>query len=129
MGQYDRAIATVARLIQKYGGPNKVTWTVSVDGALPDATKPWEKGNANETPHDCYAVFLTSKRVAFAFQQYLSGGEIPHGKVACLIAGNVPFVPKLSDHLTRNGVTYSPEYIEPLSPGGVPLLYNIWFAK
>lgn len=127
MGQYDRAIATAARLIKKYGG--QVTWTVVAEAALPDAAKPWEKAAGTETPHTIDSVFLTSTRLTQAFLAYLGGTETPAGKVACLIPGNVPFVPKLTDKLTRGGVIYSPDSIEPLSPSGVPIMYRIWFAK
>ena len=120
-------VKTAARLIKKYG--QAVVWRQVLDGPLPDATKPWKSGAATTTDFPTFAVFLTSKRVSYAFQQYIASGQVPAGKITCLVSGNLGCVPTLKDLLIRAGRTYSPEYIEPLSPNGVPILYTVWFAK
>lgn len=126
MAQFDRQIATAVRLIEKYG--QAVTWTTVNDGAPPDAAKPWKPAEAADTPNEATICFVPVRDNDWRkLLAYLKGTEVPTGKLAGLMAGNVSFTPKLKDVVVRDGVTLNVTNIDLISPNGQKILYILEF--
>jgi|SRR5688572_25129759 len=126
MGQFDRQIATAVRLIAKYG--QAVTWQTVVDGAPVDAGQPWKPTEAADTPNEATICFVPVRDNDWRkLLAYLKGSEVPVGKLAGLMAGNVAFDPKLKDIVIRDGVTLNVTNIDLLSPNGQKILYILEF--
>lgn len=126
MGVYERAQATASRMIAKYGA--KVTYRTVRNGPLPDATKPYEPGPSVTVDYaNTPVVFLKSDRKATRGVQYAPQSEIPAGYELALIAGDVAFEPTLKDVIIRDGKTITIEWLEPLKPADLPILYRVGF--
>lgn len=126
MAQFDRQIATAQRLIAKYG--QDVTWQTVVDGSPADPLKPWKPSEAADTQTTAKICFVPVRDNDWRkLLAYLKGTEVPAGKLAGLMAGNVTFDPKLKDIVVRDGVTLNVSNIDLLSPNGQKILYILEF--
>lgn len=124
MSEYDRAIATAARLIKKKG--MIVTWRKLA--RTPDAQKPWNATQAAPVDTNVSMVFVRkSGSLSEAIQNLLRNTEVNVGSQRGLIAA-VPFVPDLTDQVIRNGVTLVIKGIEPLAPAGIAVMYYVEFS-
>lgn len=124
MGEYDRAIATAKRLIEKKGALVDWVETKSESGA-----EPW-KGKRPNAPQKSKVkiVFFppdTSSRLTL---QQMTGLELPKADEYGLMP-TVNFVPKVGDIVERNGVALAVVGCAPLAPGGVVVLYTLWFTR
>lgn len=125
-GVFDRQIATAQRLIAKYG--QDVTWQTVVDGAPADAAKPWKPAEATDTQTTTKVCFVAVRDNDWRkLLAYLKGTEVPVGRLAGLMAGNVSFTPKLKDIVIRDGVTLNVTNIDLVSPNGQKILYILEF--
>lgn len=124
---YDRAIATAARLIAKYG--QQIVWNANTNTAPVDPSQPWKPAAISATSNYPYIVFLPENRIGYEFLAALVGTEVPQGCVEGLMPGNVGFVPTSKDTIVRNGVTMAIETIDVIAPNGTPVLYVIRFKK
>lgn len=128
MSRYDRALATVSRLISRYG--EAVTWNQIVDGDPSDSAKPWAPSTPTGTPvsFSPKIVFTKTKseRYGQEFRTYMPQTEIPAGFQLGLLAGDCGFEPALKDEVIRNGVTLAVEKIDRLKPGDTVIMYYLW---
>lgn len=126
MGQFDRQIATAQRLIAKYG--QAVTWQTVNEGAPANPAQPWKSSAAADTPNDATICFVPVRDNDWRkLLAYLKGTEVPSGRLAGLMAGNVSFEPKLKDVVVRDGVTLNVTNIDLISPNGQKILYILEF--
>lgn len=128
MGTYDRQIATAKRLIGKSG--RACVWRAIIDGAAPDADKPWKKGDDQENDYDVKLLFLPDTRSNMAFLQSLGSEAINVGDDYGLIAA-VDFVPtNRAEIYDETGTTLlrGVKSVEPLAPNGDVILYTIRFT-
>lgn len=124
MGQFDRQIATAQRLIAKYG--QDVTWQTVVEAT--NGAQPWKGTTSADTPNTAKICFVPVRDNDWRkLLAYLKGTEVPSGKLAGLMAGNVPFDPKLKDIVVRDGVTLNVTNIDLISPNGQKVLYILEF--
>ena len=128
MGIYDRHIATVKRLIAKYG--QDVIFR-STNQAIADSTKPWE--NTETTPNETTVkmVFIDpsttgTSLIGKEILQYLKGTSIPSGVVRGLCAP-FAYVPKLNDVFIRDGNQLTVSGIDTLAPGGISIMHTLEF--
>lgn len=126
MAQFDRQIATARRLIEKYG--QAVVWQTVNQGAPVDAAQPWKSSAAADTPNDATICFVPVRDNDWRkLLAYLKGTEVPVGKLAGLMPGDVTFEPKLKDVVVRDGVTLNVTNIDLISPNGQKVLYILEF--
>lgn len=126
MGVFDRQIATAQRLIAKYG--QAVIWQTVNQGAPADPLKPWESSASPDTPNNTKICFVPVRDNDWRkLLAYLKGTEVPTGKLAGLMAGNVSFEPKLKDTVLRDGVTLNVTNIDLISPNDQKILYILEF--
>lgn len=127
MGQFDRAIATAKRLIEKNG--QVVTWRKTEDGTAPDGSKPWKPGTTVVTDYPVSIVFLPESRVGYEFLAMLANTEVPKGKLTGLMAAPSGFVPTLKDVVVRGSETLGLRSLDPLAPNGDVIIYTIGFDR
>lgn len=127
MGQFDRAIATAARLIAKNG--QVVTWRKMEDGTPPDATKPWKPAAATNTDFQVPIVFLPDNRKGYEWLAALKGTEVPKGSLTGIMAAPTGFTPTIKDVVIRGGQTLAIETLDELSPNGQIIMYEIRFCS
>lgn len=125
MGVYDRQIASAKRQIAAKG--QDVTWRVLVDGAPPDASKPWKPSAATPDDKPVKIVFLPHTTAKNQLIRYLKGTEVPTGALTGLMAA-VDFEPKAKDVVIRDGVELVVESIDLIAPNGEPILYTLEFG-
>jgi hypothetical protein len=126
MAQFDRQIATAVRLIAKYG--QAVTWQIVNDGTPADAAKPWKPSEATDTSNTVTICFVPIRENDWRkLLMYLKGTEVPIGRLAGLMAGNVAFEPKLKDVVVRDNVTLHVSSVDLISPNGQKILYVLEF--
>lgn len=126
MTLFARQQATAKRLIDKYG--QAVTWRVINDAAPADPSQPWKPTGAAPTDYPVKIVFITTNRSGFETLARLLGAEIAVGNVDGLMAGLLPFDPKLKAEVIRGTETLKPQYVDTLAPDGAPILNTIRFA-
>lgn len=126
MGQFDRQIATAVRLVAKYG--QDIIWRTVVDGAPANPAQPWKPTEAADTDTTAKVCFVAVRDNDWRkLLAYLKGTEVPVGRQAGLMAGNVAFEPKLKDVVVRDGVVLTVTNIDLVSPNGQKILYILEF--
>jgi len=129
MGQFDRQINTVKRLIAKYG--QTVTFKHINSPVALDDSKPREKTDIAASQTDIKMVFL-SPSVSGASQfgkellQYLSGTEIAKGTVRGY-CGSFQYEPKLNDIFIRDGNELTIKAADTLAPNGQIIMHIVEF--
>ncbi|MES2180718.1 MAG: hypothetical protein V4493_01290 [Pseudomonadota bacterium] len=123
MAQFDKSIQTALRLIKKNG--QKVDW-ITATHSIPDSTKPWLPVDNTYTTYQPFICFLPINFRHQEFFNYIKDIEAVTGKFIGLM-GNVPFAPKVTDVVTRNGDKLDIDSIDLLSPNGQKVLYTIIF--
>ena len=124
MGEYDRAVAAATRGIIKKG--ELCTWRSRVAGTLADATKPWNKAADVITETAVRILFSLDELEDRQLQHYLKNTETQRGLVNGMMH-TVSFTPVLKDTILRAGKELIVAHIDPFSPGGVIVFYNIEF--
>lgn len=125
MGQFDRAIETAKRLIEKNGQP--VTWRkLVVDTPSPSA--PWKPVSEGVNEYSTIICFLPLSRVGEELIRYLRGTEVTTGSVKGLMPV-VDFEPSANDVVISNGNTLRIKSIDTLSPNGQIIVYTIEFDR
>lgn len=125
MGEYDRQIATVLRLIEKKG--QSVVWNQLNNASPADPSKPWKPGAAGATPHEAFICFVPVRdKETRKLIQYLKGTDVPIGQLAGLM-GQVSFEPSIKDVVVRDGKQLAISSIDWLSPNGQKILCTIEF--
>lgn len=125
MAQFDRAIATVLRLIEKNG--QSVVWNSLTNAAPADTSKPWKPGAAGATPHTVSICFIPVRdKETRKLIQYLKGTDVPIGQLAGLM-GQVSFEPAVKDVVVRDSKQLAISSIDWLSPNGQKILCTIEF--
>lgn len=130
MGQFDRQIATVKRLVLKNG--ELVTWRIPT-AEPPDPSPsdtPWKPVADDATDYDNVPVcFLPVGTINNELMHLLKGTEVTTGSVKGLM-GAVSFVPAANAVVVRsNGETLRIKSIDTLSPNGQIILYTIVFDQ
>lgn len=119
MGEYDRAIANVIRVLAKKG--RACIWRIPVAA---EGNKSWRNGPAQEPiKHPVRILFLPSAKG----MEYLFQTEVPVGSEIGLM-GAVPFVPALAHIVDRESDELKPSTINPLAPNGQIILYAMSFT-
>lgn len=124
MALFDRQIKTALRLIKKNG--QLVNWTSQSAESLPDPTKPWLPVGISPVIYTPPVCFLPLDLQGKEFLSSITGNEVVTGMFYGLM-GNVAFVPKITDVVTRDGVVLDISSIDLLSPNGQKILYTIIF--
>lgn len=131
---YARLVQTAQRLIAKTG--QKVTWRVTGDPVIADASKPWLASPADASnDFDCIAVFLPMKSIRSPFLSMMKDAtDVPLGSLTVLIAGNANFEPAMNDLCLRddgNGGTETLRVIRlnTLRPAATSVLHNLVMAR
>ena len=122
---YNRQIATVKRLIAKYGG--LVKWQQNV--VTPDENAPWKVSAEEESPveHDVYIAFIPVNRVGYELFRFMKNSEVETGTTKALM-GAVDFEPSAKDTVLSNGETLRIRNVDPIKPDGkTVILYQIEF--
>lgn len=123
MARFDALIETAKRLIEKNGEPSTLVRTTP--GAPSDPTKPWEPGTPTVTSTPVSTVWLNESILR-------RGTLVKEGEIfAILAAKDLSSVPDPSlDHLVRSdGTRYAIVAVEPLSPNGQKIIYEIRARK
>jgi hypothetical protein len=125
MSQYDRQVKQAIRMIKKYG--QVVTWNARAENV--DSSQPWKSTEVGPTPYPVSIVFLrnSGSNGMNAIFHLMKGTDIPEGAPQGIMA-SVPFTPNITDTIDRNGVAMKVVSIDPVAPGGIPILYRITFA-
>lgn len=124
MGEYDRAVAAATRGIKKKG--QLCTWRSRAAGILADVTEPWSKAADVITETPVNIVFSLDELEDRQLQHYLKNTETQRGLVNGMMH-IVSFVPALKDTILRAGKELIVAHIDPFSPGGVIVFYNVEF--
>ena len=119
MGQFDRAIATAKRLIEKNG--QAVTWRQFTNET--DADEPW-KTDSTPTDKSVVIVFFPDNRTGYEFARSMGNSEVPRGNTIGLMAAQ-DFTPTLKDQIVRDGKVYSIESLEQLRPNDQLIMWTV----
>lgn len=122
MGIYETLGATSKRLIKKYG--QQVTYQTRSSTPLPDADKPWLPSDAVSEEQPVRMVFTKDRLDDREALRYMKDTEIVDGQINAIMAFVEGLVPKLKDVIIRNGQMLTIDNINPVSPGGVILIYQ-----
>lgn len=128
MGVYDRQIAMVKRLIDKYGQSVTIT---RIPEVIADPSKPWEITSGTPLVNTLKIVFVDPNATGIAqlgkeMAQYLKGSEVVTGKLRGLMANN-NFVPLTTDIVNRAGKELKISAIDILAPNEQTILYTLEF--
>lgn len=124
MGEYDRAIATAKRLIEKKG--QTVQWRKNTGEA---GSEPWKSQRpAAGTLPEVKIVFFPPDEGSRRTLQQITGVELPRADEYGLMAA-VPFSPQAGDAVLRAGIGSAVVGVSPLAPGGDVVLYTLWFSR
>lgn len=108
---YPATAATATRLLQRFGAA--CTLKRQTPGAYNPAT-----GTATST----YTDYATTAAVFDYAQRYIDGTLIKQGDKQAYCAPGVE--PVQGDRFTWNGATYTIVAVKPVSPAGVPVLFE-----
>lgn len=122
---YTQDIGAAKALIGAFGA--QCQWQKPRPVAGGDPGYPTEGSEPSPVP--CEIVFFSSRDVAMmpmAFRQSMKGTDVPESAELGLMQGGVPFVPELTDTITRaDGRVYSVKKIDAVAPNGTPVLYYL----
>lgn len=128
MGQFDRAIASARRLIDKYGEACVWRKPAAPDEDVQDA-EPWRDVREGDPTDVDVKIAWFPPGGQLAFLAAISDTEIPAGTELGLMAPG-DFEPLASDVLLRTGgVEAEITKIDRLAPDGTPVLYTVWIAR
>lgn len=120
MAQFDTAIATAKRLIEKFGETS--THRRHEDGSPPDPNQPWNPGTETEVDTPVSAVWLNYD------QKRVDGQLIKIGDQEVLIPGSDLSAapdPETDLMLRASGEQWSIQSVDVLSPNGQRILYTL----
>lgn len=119
-----QGLALANDLIAEFG--QQVTWTTVQNQEPEDPSQSWIPSGTGTTRFYPTLVFLPSDRKLTKHSlMFMEGGEVPDGYETALMAGNVGFVPKLRDMVTRGNSVVAVQWIDCFNPAGTPLIYKL----
>jgi hypothetical protein len=121
MADWTRQRATAKRLIEGKGGLFTITYAM-VDRDAVDAGKPW----LGTEPGTGQAVDVLAVRIDYDASR-IDGTNIRAGDTELMIAAaSITTAPSVGDSVTEaDGTVWKVTRVEPLKPGGEPILYTL----
>lgn len=128
MGQFDRQIKTVNRLIAKYG--RNVEFK-RIPNTIPDPTKPWLVVNSEPLIATIKMVFLAPNSTGLSklgeeILQYLGGTQTAKGVIRGYCAP-FEYIPKMNDFFTTPDGQMTVKGVDTLAPNGQAIMHTVEF--
>jgi hypothetical protein len=124
VADYSADIATAQEMIAEYGAD--AVWQKTTVSS--NVNQPWKATGQQTTEHNVKLLFCSKGSGTLnALIHLIKGTDVPAGAPIALLA-SVAFEPEITDVVVVGDKKYKIASIDPVAPGGVPILYRIRFA-